>query len=237
MHLYPLAGLQKGLSDPTLLGVLCPHSLTVSLDVQASCDDCTYSFCASSLSRGPPRAAGHSRATLYIATSCSSWCLTRSFSTRYRGAAGLAESCAVLKASFGAHQAGTSLQRDGEEGCGDACLVLAFLWGSHSSCGPANPPIPGACPAQPSLLQDTSPSFCILAGWQHRLGRGAEQARQHRAVPARHAEGSLRLPPGHGVSISHLGSQHAASGGKGVRGPSALPGDMGLVLLLCPPQH
>lgn len=51
MHLYPLAGLQKGLSDPTLLGVLCPHSLTVSLHVQASCGDCTYSFYASSFQR------------------------------------------------------------------------------------------------------------------------------------------------------------------------------------------
>lgn len=52
-------------------------------------------------------------------------------------------------------------------------------------------PVPVALLAQPSLLQDTSPSFCILAGRQHCLGRGAEQTRQHRALPARHAEGSL----------------------------------------------
>lgn len=51
--------------------------------------------------------------------------------------------------------------------------------------------VPAFLLTQPSLLQDTSPSFCILAGRQHRLGWGAEQARQHRAVPARHTEGSL----------------------------------------------
>lgn len=56
---------------------------------------------------------------------------------------------------------------------------------------PLPPSVPVPLLAQPSLLQDTSPSFCILTGWQHRLGRGTEQACQHRAVPARHAEGSL----------------------------------------------
>ena len=85
MHLHPLAWLQIELSGTMLLGFLGPHSLTAPLCVQASHDYCMYSFYAFSLYRGPPRAAGHSQATPSIATSCSSWCPTRSFSTRYRG--------------------------------------------------------------------------------------------------------------------------------------------------------
>lgn len=206
----PWLGFKRGSLVPLFLGS-CVPTLPVSLHVQASYGYCSYALC---LFRGPPRAVGRSQATPSIATSCSSWCPTRSFSTRSGGGKAALQQ---LGWGEGFLWSPPRLTQCCEETGRRVVVMPACAW--HPCGAPIPPtvlqthptPVPVPLPAQPSWLQDMSPSFCILAGRQHRLGRGAEQARQHRAVPACHAEGSLRLPPGHGVSTPHPGSHDTAS--------------------------
>lgn len=80
---------------------LCPCVLS-SPTAWAGDGYCSRALHALSRSRGPPPAAGCSQATPCTATSCSSWCLMRSCSTRCRkerGAAGMGWGMMSLEAA------------------------------------------------------------------------------------------------------------------------------------------
>lgn len=131
----PISALPWALCVPALLGWVLwllafwvpafPHP-TTSLHVWAAAGCCPPGWHALSLSRGPPRAAGRSPATPCIGTSCSSWCPTRSCSTRCRGeAAGTGWGLPLVPITLP-----KALLRDGEGA--RRCLPVP------GACGPVN---------------------------------------------------------------------------------------------------